>query len=148
MSGAGPEPPSRETWTGERRVTVDLDDARPFEVVRTWHYLAGAGCYDLQARVSASGEGFHVRGWLDAADADEADVERLRLGGGDHVRRVDMDREHHIKPGQVLFTRKGDAEAGPWREEPWRAVDDLFRRSDRADRDDPRAYRVTGWFDE
>jgi len=131
MSGAGPAPPSRPSWTGERRVTLDLDDARPLDLVRAVYGLRDAGAHEVEARVSASGEGAHVRAWFDADEVDEARVERLRLAHGDHVRRTDMDREHHIKPGQVLFTYKGDAEAGPWRHDLDRVVDDLRRRSDR-----------------
>lgn len=137
--------PDRDSWTGERRVTVDLDDSRPFDVCRTWKYLEAAGAHEIEARVSAGGEGFHVRAWFEADDVDKVAVERLRLGAGDHPRRVRMDRKHHVKPGQVLFTRKHDGEAGPWRESPWRAADDLLRRSERFDSTDPRdPYR--GWF--
>lgn len=142
MTGAGPAPPERESYTGERRVTVDLDTARPFDVVRAWTVLESAGAYDLKARVSSGREGFHVRAWFDADDADERSVERLRLAAGDHTRRVDMDRRHTIKPPQVLFEG-----AAPWRSDPWRAADDLMRLSRRHDRDDPRSPRVTGWFD-
>lgn len=135
-TGAGPEPPEREAWTGEYRVTVDLDDADPLDVVRTWHGLTDAGAYDVEARVSASGEGFHVRAWVDADEWDEQTVECMRLAVGDHPRRVWMDREHVHKPAQVLFSRKPTGEAGPWRPTPWRAAQDLQRRSDR---------HSTGW---
>lgn len=131
MSGAGPEPPSRPSWTGERRVTLDLDDATPLDVLRGVAGLRDAGAHEVESRVSASGEGVHVRAWFDADEVDEARVERLRLAHGDHVRRVDMDREHHIKPGQVLFTTKPNGEAGPWREHVEETVNDLLRRSSR-----------------
>jgi len=130
-SGYAPDPPARDSWTGERRVTVDLDDAVPFDLYRAWFRLRDAGAYEVEARVSSSGEGFHVRAWFDAEAVDEAAVEDLRYGAGDHPRRVRMDREHHIKPGQVLFTRKGDGEAGPWHSDPWEAADNLRRRSRR-----------------
>lgn len=131
MTGYAPDPPEREAYTGERRVTLDLDDADPFDLYRAWSTLADAGCYDIEARVSAGGEGFHVRGWLDADDADEAAVETLRYTAGDHPRRVRMDRRHHVKPGQVLFTRKWDGEATPWRSDPWVVADELRQTSDR-----------------
>jgi hypothetical protein len=126
------EPEGQRTGgTGERRVTVDLDDAVPLDLYRAWSVLEDAGCYDLAARVSSGGEGFHVRGWVDADDLDAEQVERVRYLAGDHPRRVRMDRLHRSKPQQVLFTRKGDAEAGPWHTDPWEAADDLRRRSSR-----------------
>lgn len=131
MSGYAPPPPERESWTGERRVTVDLDDARPFDVARAWYCLRDAGAHEIEARVSASGEGFHVRAWFDADDVDGLDVERLRYAVGDHPRRVEMDRAHNVKPGQVLFTRKPSGEAGPWHADPWDAADELLARSGR-----------------
>lgn len=148
MSGAAP-PTSfrRPSYTGERRVTVDLDDARPLDAARAFYQLRNAGAHEIDVRVSAGGEGFHVRAWFDAADVTALDVENLRLGAGDHPRRTFMDRDHKAKPQQVLFTRKVDAEAGPWRSDPWRAVDDFYARSDRTpDADDPAPYRVKGWF--
>lgn len=136
MSKSNHRPTSMdESYTGERRVTVDLDDARPFNVVRACRYLTRSGAHEVEARVSAGDEGFHVRAWFDDDDLDAGDVEELRLAAGDHVRRVEMDRAHTIKPGQVLFSRKHDDEAGEWHGDPWRAVDDLFRRSDRFDLD-------------
>lgn len=147
MTGYAPDPPQRPSWTGERRVTCDLDDARPFDVVRAWHYLKAAGAHELEARVSSSGNGFHVRAWFDDDLVDEAAVERLRYGGGDHPRRVRMDREHHIKPGQVLFSAKWDGEAGEWFDDPWSAVDELLRRTDNHDAIGYQAGDV-GWFDE
>lgn len=140
-TGAGPSAPCSPAPIGERRITVDLDNARPFDVVRTWYYLDRAGCYDLEARVSSSGEGFHVRGWIEAADADEDTIERLRLGAGDHPRRVRMDREHTIKPAQVLFSRKGDGEASPWFADPWLAADELIARSGPG----PDGFAIGGW---
>lgn len=137
MSGYAPPPPERPSWTGERRVTLDLDDADPLDLARGVYGLLDAGAEEVEARVSAGGEGFHVRAWFDADDLDEAGVETLRYLLGDHPRRTRMDRDHHIKPGQVLFTRKGDREASPWRSDPWRAADDLARRSER--------YGVEGW---
>lgn len=137
MTGAGPTPPEREAHTGERRVTLDLDDAEPLDAVRAERNLTAAGAHEVAVRVSSSGEGFHVRAWFDAEEVDEADVERLRLGNGDHVRRVDMDRRHALKPAQVLFTRKPDGEAGAWHEDPHAAASDLRRRSDR--------YGLDGW---
>lgn len=137
MSGAGPDPvPLPESWTGERRVTADLDDARPFDAVRAVYTLRDAGAHEVEARVSSSGEGFHVRAWFDAADLDARDVRTLRRLAGDHAVRIDLDETHSRKPRQVLFTSKGDAEAGAWRSDPWRAVDDLLRRSGR---------HSTGW---
>jgi hypothetical protein len=131
MTGAAPPVEfTRESWTGERRVTCDLDDADPLEVVRAMAGLEAAGAHDVEARVSASGDGAHVRAWFDAEDVDAADVETLRLAHGDHPRRTYMDREHSHKPQQVLFTSKGDAEAGPWRRDPWLVVDELKRRAD------------------
>lgn len=130
-TGAAPEPPERPTAIGERVVTVDLDDADKLDLLRAWHTLDDAGAYDIEARTSSSGEGFHVRGWIDDDDADELDIETIRLAAGDHPRRTFMDRDHTHKPSQVVFTRKGDAEAGPWHSDPWDAADELVLRSDR-----------------
>jgi hypothetical protein len=131
MTGAGPEISfARESWTGERRVTCDLDDARPLEVVAAVCGLRDAGAHDVESRVSASGNGAHVRAWFDADEVDAEAVETLRLAHGDHPRRTWMDREHTHKPQQVLFTSKGDREAGPWRRDVWLTVDELQRRAD------------------
>lgn len=121
----------RDDGLEERKVTVDLDDADPFDAVRAWSELERAGCVDIEARVSSGGEGFHVRGFVDADLLDAADVEALRYRAGDHPRRTYMDRTHVLKPTNVVFTRKGDREAGPWRSDVWAAVDDLRRRSER-----------------
>jgi hypothetical protein len=137
MSGYAPPPPARETATGEHPVTLDLDDADPLDLFRAVSRLRGAGAYGVEARVSASGEGFHVRGWLDADEADEGTVERLRLAAGDHPRRTRFDREHHIKPQQVLFASKPGGEAGPWHANPFDAAAELRARSDR--------YGLAGW---
>lgn len=110
----------------ERRVTVDLDDADPLDLYRAWSVLADAGVEELRARVSAGGEGFHVRGFVTAS---AAVVERLRYQAGDHPRRTHMDRTHALKPDNITFSSKGDGEAGPWRETPWLAADDLRERS-------------------
>lgn len=133
---AGPEPPDLPpSYTGERRVTVDLDDARPFDAARAHYRLRDAGAHEIESRVSSGGEGFHVRAWFDADKLDAAAVETLRLLAGDHPRRTMMDRTHADKPQQVLFTRKGDDEAGDWHTDPWDAVDDFLRRSCRFDTD-------------
>jgi hypothetical protein len=130
-TGAGPSPPTRESWTGERRVTLDLDDCSRLDVLQSWRYVAEAGAHEVEGRVSAGGDGVHIRAWFDAEAVDCSRVERLRLGGGDHVRRVDMDRRHHIKPGQVLFTHKPGGSASPWRSTVERVLADLERRSTR-----------------
>lgn len=109
----------RESVTGERRVTIDIDDADALDVVRTWHNLRAAGGYDIEARVSQSGEGFHVRAWFREGDVDALDVETMRLTFGDHARRTWMDREHTSKPQQVLFTG-----ASEWVGDPFVAADE------------------------
>jgi len=132
-----------DRYDGELRVTADIDDARPFGVIRAWSVFEDAGAYDIQARVSAGGDGFHVRGFMDC-DTSDAAVDVIRREAGDDPRRVDWDATHHSKPTQILFTAKPSGEAEPWRSEPWRAVDDLLRRSSRFD---ALAYRVDGeWF--
>jgi hypothetical protein len=131
VTGAGPPLDfTRESWTGERRVTCDLDDADPMDVLAAFHGLRDAGAHDVEARVSASGNGAHVRAWFNAARVDAEAVEILRLAHRDHPRRTWMDREHTAKPQQVLFTSKGDREAGPWRRDVWLVVDELQRRAD------------------
>jgi len=131
MSGAGPEARfRRESWTGERRVTCDLDDAVPVDLYRAVYGLRSAGAYDVEVRVSASGDGAHVRGWFRDEDVTADEVEQLRLAHGDHPRRADMDRTHNAKPHQILFSRKPSGEAGPWRSDPDLAVDELIRRAD------------------
>lgn len=131
MTGAGPTTAFRRpSWTGERRVTIDLDDARPIDVQRAYYGLRAAGAHDVEARVSASGNGAHVRAWFDADDVDAEAVERLRLTYGDHARRTWMDRDHKSKPQQVLFTRKPGGEAGPWRRDVGLVTDELRRRAD------------------
>jgi len=130
MTAHAPIEFTRPSWTGERRVTCDIDDARRIDVLRAYYGLRSAGAHEVEVRVSASGNGVHIRAWFDDADVTAADVERLRLAHGDHVRRTDMDREHRSKPQQVLFTSKGDRRAGPWRDEPELAIQELERRAD------------------
>lgn len=137
MTGAGPAPPERPTAIGERKITVDLDNADPFDLYRAWSVLADAGAYDIEGRVSASGEGCHVRGWVGADDVDEAGVEALRLSAGDHPRRTQMDREHAAKPPQILFGSKPGGRAGPWHSNPFDAARELRARSHR--------YGIDSW---
>lgn len=112
------------------RVTLDLDDADELDVLRGVHCLRADGAESVDIRVSSGGEGFHVRAWFDGL-SDEG-VERLRRMYGDHVRRIDLDATHQIKPDQMLFTRKPNgAEAGPWRNDVEQAIEDFTRRSTR-----------------
>jgi len=117
-----------DSLTSERRVTVDLDDADPLDVVRAWSVLESAGAVELAARVSSGGEGFHVRAFVETTAAGE---DRLRREAGDHPRRTDMDQRHALKPTNITFTSKPGGEASPWRSDPHAAADDLRRRSDR-----------------
>lgn len=133
-TGAGPPIDfARESWTGERRVTCDLDDVDELDVLGAFHGLRDAGAHEVEARVSASGDGVHIRAWFDADSVDAEAVETLRLAHGDHPRRTWMDREHEHKPQQVLFTAKGRQRAGPWRTDVWLVIDELQRRSDNID---------------
>jgi len=111
-----------------RRVTADIDDAVPFDVVRGWRVFASEGVREIHGRVSAGGEGVHVRG---VVDADAAAVKEIRYASGDHARRTYMDRTHALKPTNITFTRKPDGEAGPWRADVWAVVDDLTQSSAR-----------------
>jgi hypothetical protein len=122
----------RQSYTGERRVTADLDDCRPIDVTRAVHRLRAAGAHEVEARVSASGNGAHVRAWFREESITPAGVDALRRDVGDHPRRTDMDLTHDAKPQQVLFTSKGDARAGPWRSGSavWLVADELKRRAD------------------
>jgi hypothetical protein len=121
-----------DSWTGERRVTIDLDDADPLGVLKSWRRLAEAGGYDVEGRVSQSGEGVHIRAWFDAEEIDGVAIETLRMAAGDDRTRIDYDRRHDSKPQQVLFEG-----ATPWRADVWAVVDDLRRESSRLS---------TGWF--
>ena len=144
MTGAGPPAEfSRESWTGERRVTVDLDDCRPFDVVRAVYHLRHAGATEVESRVSASGNGAHVRAWFDDDDVTADAVESLRRSAGDHAKRTEMDRQHKAKPQQVLFTSKGDRQAGEWRADPWLVADELIRRSDELQQEEYDKWTVT-----
>jgi hypothetical protein len=125
---------SFESDRRERVITVDLDDCRPFDIVRAVYGLRAAGAVDVAARVSSGGEGAHVRGFI---EADERTADRLRRSLGDHARRAYMDRTHVLKPDNILFSAKPDGEAGPWRSDPFLAADDLRRRSER--------YGPSGW---
>jgi len=127
---AAPSIDPAPTATGERIVTVDLDDAAPFDVFRTWSRLEAAGV-DVEGRVSMSGEGCHFRAWVDADEVGPNAVEELRLDAGDDTDRVAIDRTHVDKPNQVLFTRGPRTEAGPWHENPVDVVGELRARSDR-----------------
>lgn len=130
MTGAGPAPPSRPTHDGRRRVTCDLDDATPFDLYHCWFNLEAAGAERIEARVSSSGEGCHVRAWF--REIDETAVEQLRLAFGDHVYRTILDRTHRLKPPQMLFTRKPDgSEASAWCGDVAAVADELRTRSDR-----------------
>ena len=122
----GPE----TTFTGERPVTLDIDDATRFDVLRAFHGLRAAGCDDVEVRVSSGGSGVHVRGWV-SDDVDPAGVEEMRLTHGDHARRTFMDRTHVLKPQQVCFSRKPDGDAGEWYSDPEPAIRELVKRSER-----------------
>lgn len=130
---AAREPRTDAVSGSERAVTVDLDDAEPLDVYRAVSVLRRAGAVDVEARVSAGGEGFHVRGFVDAEAFDGGDVETLRYLAGDHPRRTYMDRTHALKPSNITFGRKdgGEREAGVWRSDAFLAADDLRRRSER-----------------
>jgi hypothetical protein len=115
--------------SGQYRVTLDLDDATPLDAARGYYGLKDAGADDVEIRVSSSGDGFHVRAWF-SGPRDPDVVEDLRFQYGDHAKRVLLDRTHDVKPPQMLFTYKESnaGAAGPWRSDPWRAVDDMRDR--------------------
>lgn len=115
--------------SNQYRVTLDLDDATPLDVARGYYGLRSVGAADIEVRVSSSGDGYHVRAWFDG-EPDPETVETLRYQYGDHAKRVRLDRTHDVKPPQMLFTHKSsnDGDAGPWRSDPWEAVDDKDRR--------------------
>lgn len=143
MTGkARPGATEPEAYRGEVRVTADLDDAEPVDLYKAWGRFKEAGAYDIEARTSAGGEGFHLRGWFDSESmaAEPERLERLRLFSGDHPRRVWFDRTHDSKPAQILFTTKsgGEDQAGPWHGNPFDPADELRSRSER--------YGLAGWL--
>jgi hypothetical protein len=96
-------PTERFEGADDRPVTVDLDGCSAVDVHRAFSVLRRAGADGIEGRVSQSGEGAHVRGWVCADEWSPAGVERLRLRAGDHSRRTRLDRTHKRKPPQVLF---------------------------------------------
>jgi len=98
------DPPTERFGNAEYRpVTIDLDDCTPVDVHKAFSALRRAGADGVEGRVSQSGSGAHVRGWVCAEAFSAADVERLRLRARDHSRRTRLDRTHKRKPPQVLF---------------------------------------------
>jgi len=102
--------PPTERFDGAqyRPVTIDLDDCSAVDVHTAFSALRAADADGIEGRVSQSGEGAHVRGWVCAEGFSPADVERLRLRAGDHSRRTRLDRTHKRKPPQVLFQGASD----------------------------------------
>jgi hypothetical protein len=106
---AAVDPPTERFQNADYRpVTIDLDDCSAVDVFRSFSVLRRAGADGVEGRVSQSGSGAHVRGWVCAAEFSPADVERLRLRAGDHSRRTRLDRTHKRKPPQVLFAGASD----------------------------------------
>jgi len=106
-------PTERFEGADDRPVTVDLDDCDCIDVHRSFRVLERADADGVEGRVSQSGAGAHVRGWVCAAEFSPADVEALRLRAGDHARRTRLDRTHKRKPPQVLFAGASEWFADP-----------------------------------
>jgi hypothetical protein len=108
------DPPTERFEEADYRpATVDLDDCDCIDVHRSFRVLERADAKGIEGRVSQSGTGAHVRGWVCAEGFSPADVERLRLRAGDHSRRTRLDRTHKRKPPQVLFAGASEWFADP-----------------------------------
>lgn len=106
------------------RLSADLDDPHPVDILQAWRRLSRR-CSGLQGRVSSGGDGVHLRGFgFDGTPREAGDV---RLFAGDHDARVDYDLDYTRKPSQILFTRKGGRSAGPWVDSPGALVDDYLQ---------------------
>lgn len=98
------------------RVTVDLDGYRDdfaLAAVRAYHELDRVAA-KVEVRISSSGGGLHLIGWMDQY-LDDDEMHRLRRHLGDDAKRVMLDElpEHHRgrAVNNVLWTQKGDGEA-------------------------------------
>jgi len=93
------------------RATIDLDDPSELAVERAFHKLKQYGDGQVYGRVSSSGSGVHLK--VHGCDPDNVDEAR-RLCGDDEKRRQ-FDRNSELKPQQILFSSKPDAEgASEW----------------------------------
>jgi len=93
------------------RATLDLDDPAEIDVISAWNRLKNHGDGRVFGRISASGEGIHLK----VHKCDPEQVREIRRRLGDDQKRRDMDAESELKPAQILFSSKpGDKSAGEW----------------------------------
>jgi len=103
---------------------IDLDDAKPTDVLRVWYNLRYHGAKCIRGRVSSGGSGCHIEA---VVPWDEWPMYRIRELVGDDPQRIAKDREKPWRPANVRFDRKGDSEAGSWVGDPTSLIRELYR---------------------
>lgn len=77
-------------------ITIDYDNKLDPNIIKACKFLKKS-----QIRVSASGNGFHVRGWAYCEDAIE-----VREQLGDDVQRIQFDKQVIERPRGMLWDSK------------------------------------------
>jgi len=92
------------------RVTIDLDEPSEFALLKAYFNIKALNG-GAEARISASGEGYHfiVRGLPISFETSL----RLRRLLGDDTTRIMFDEEESGKPKQVLYRKKGKRQVLP-----------------------------------
>ncbi len=95
------------------RVTIDIDSYdEDFELtaVRAYHNLERLTDYDVEVRISSSGEGIHLVGWFSERLSDE-EKRAMRRSLSDDARRIELDSLpswHRSRAvNNVLWSEKG-----------------------------------------
>lgn len=94
-------------------ITVDLDNPTRFEVVKSWEEVKAFSDGFAEGRISSSGEGVHIRD-RQVLPAEVPINERARRVCGDDPTRIEGDKQNRMDRNQVLYSKKGDSEAGEW----------------------------------
>lgn len=94
------------------RLTIDLDNPTNLDIQKCYYNLQYITKLKPQIRLSASGNGVHIK--VHGLKISKEDLEILRETLRDDKIRIKYDRERVAKPKQVLWTVKNGKKASDW----------------------------------
>lgn len=111
---------NRQSAMRGTQTTIDLDRPTGLQVLMVWHNMCQIG--RTEGRISASGQGIHIRTTHDPLSFSE--ILLIREQHMDDAMRIHYDQTApESKPLQILFDTKRKAHADEWLTDPIRLID-------------------------